>query len=100
MTATLVVEDSIEKDERELAALARALAHPTRLRILRILDERQSCVCGDIVEELPIAQSTVSQHHEVLREAGLISGEIDGPRTIYALEPERIERFRALVSAL
>lgn len=91
---------TLEEEERELAALARALSHPTRLRILRILDERQSCVCGDIVEALPIAQSTVSQHLKVLRDVGLVSSEVDGPRMIYSIEPRRIERFRVLVSAL
>ena len=66
--------------ESKLAALAWGLAHPLRVRIIRLLLERRSCICGEIVSELPVAQSTVSQHLKILKEAGLIRGEIDGPK--------------------
>ncbi len=88
-----------EADE-ELATLCKAVGHPTRVQILRLLARRDSCVCGDIVDELPLAQSTVSQHLKVLKGAGLIRGEIDGPRVGYCLEPSSLRRLRALVGSL
>jgi ArsR family transcriptional regulator len=88
-----------DDDDDELAALARALGHPMRVRILRILLEREECV-GEICGLLPIAQSTVSQHLKVLREAGLIHGEIDGPRTCYCADPQRIRQARELLEGL
>lgn len=88
-----------EADEA-LAALAKALGHPARVRILRLLIQRDACVCGDIVDELPLAQSTVSQHLKVLKEAGLIRGEVDAPRVCYCVEPAGLARLRALVGAL
>jgi ArsR family transcriptional regulator len=84
----------------ELAALAKALGHPMRIRILRLLLEREECVCGELVDELPIAQATVSQHLKVLREAGLVHGEIDGPRTCYCADPVRLEHAKILLDGL
>ena len=86
--------------DEELAALAKALGHPARVKILRLLLRKQTCICGDIVEELPLAQSTVSQHLKVLKEAGLIRGDVDGPRVCYCVEPSALRRLRALVGAL
>jgi len=88
-----------EADE-ELAALAKAIGHPARVQILRILVRRTACVCGDIVDELPLAQSTVSQHLKVLKEAGLIRGEVDGPRVCYCIEPRALRRLKALVGGV
>ncbi len=88
-----------EADE-ELAALAKAIAHPARVQIIRILLRKTACVCGDIVDELPLAQSTVSQHLKVLKHAGLIRGEIDGPRVCYCIEPRTLRRLAALVAGL
>ncbi|MBS3913250.1 MAG: winged helix-turn-helix transcriptional regulator [Bacteroidetes bacterium] len=79
-------EEFSVRDNR-LAEIAKAFAHPARIAILRILINRQSCVCGDIVEELPLSQSTVSQHLKELKAAGIIQGEIDGPRICYCIEP-------------
>lgn len=92
----------IEGDEadEELAALSKALGHPVRVKILRILLRRDACICGDIVEELPLAQSTVSQHLKVLKDAGLIRGDVDGTRVCYCIEPRALRRFRALVGSL
>lgn len=84
----------------ELAALAKALGHPARVQILRLLVRRTACVCGDIVDELPLAQSTVSQHLKVLKEAGLIRGEVDGPRVCYCVEPRTLRRLKALVAGV
>lgn len=81
----------------ELAKYAKALGHPARVRILRILAEQTGCICGDVVAELPLAQSTVSQHLKVLKEAGLIQGEIDGPRVRYCIASLALDRLKALV---
>ncbi|MGC4067170.1 MAG: metalloregulator ArsR/SmtB family transcription factor [Polyangiaceae bacterium] len=88
-----------EADE-DLANYAKALGHPARVQIVRLLSRRTTCVCGDIVDELPLAQSTVSQHLKVLKEAGLVHGEVDGPRVCYCLEPRAFRRLKALVGAL
>lgn len=84
----------------ELAALAKALGHPARVQILRLLARRETCVCGDIVDELPLSQSTVSEHLRILKTAGLVRGEVDGPRICYCLEPRTVRRLRALVGGL
>jgi ArsR family transcriptional regulator len=83
----------------DLATLAKALGHPVRVQIVRILARTTGCV-ADLVGQLPLAQSTVSQHLKVLKEAGLIRGTIDGPRTCYCIDPEGLRRFRMLVAAL
>ena len=86
--------------DAELARLAQALAHPARVRIVRMLAERGECVCGQIVLGLPLAQATVSQHLKVLREAGLIRGEVDGPRVCYCLDPKVLKRAKQLIRDL
>jgi ArsR family transcriptional regulator len=86
--------------DSELAALAKALAHPARVQILRMLARRSDCVCGDIVEELPLAQSTVSQHLKVLKDVGLIRGEVDGARVCYCIDPQTLRRLKALIGGL
>lgn len=86
--------------DEELAALAKAIGHSARVQILRLLARREACICGDIVEELPLAQSTVSQHLKVLKEAGLIRGDIDGPRVCYCVEPRALRRLKALVGSI
>lgn len=91
--------EGAEADE-ELAILAKALGHPARIQIVRLLACRTTCVCGDIVDELPLSQSTVSQHLKVLKEAGIIRGEIDGPRVCYCLNPRTLRRLKALVGSL
>lgn len=72
--------------ENNLAKIAKALAHPARIAILNLLAKRQTCVCGDIVDELPLSQSTVSQHLKELKEAGLITGEIEGAKVCYCID--------------
>jgi ArsR family transcriptional regulator, arsenate/arsenite/antimonite-responsive transcriptional repressor len=86
--------------DEELAVLAKAVGHPARVQILRLLVRRDACICGDIVDELPLAQSTVSQHLKVLKDAGLIRGEVDGPRVCYCIEPRTLRRLKALVGSL
>ncbi|KAB7726841.1 metalloregulator ArsR/SmtB family transcription factor [Rudanella paleaurantiibacter] len=75
-------------DQNRLADLAKAFAHPARVAILQILTTRKTCVCGDLVEELSLAQATVSQHLKELKRIGIIQGEIDPPRVCYCINPE------------
>ena len=86
--------------ELDLALLARALGHPARVRIVRLLLGRESCFCGQIVDELPLAQATVSEHLRVLKEAGLVTGETDGPRTCYCADTARLVELHDLVGQL
>jgi ArsR family transcriptional regulator len=94
-----VGEDGPVPDET-LAAMAKALGHPTRLRIMRLLAERQACVTGDLVAELPLAQSTVSEHLRILRQANLIQGEIEGPRTSYCVNWAGLGALKRAVAGL
>lgn len=73
-----------------LSRVAKALSHPARVAILRELAKRNECVCGQIVDAIPLAQATVSQHLKELKEAGLITGEVEGPRTCYCLDLDGI----------
>lgn len=84
-----------------LAKLCKALGHPARLAILRYLAERRTtCTCGEIVDQLPLAQSTVSQHLKVLKDAGLIVGEVEPPRVCYCLNQAALEALKRAVAAL
>lgn len=85
--------------DADLAAWAKALAHPARLAILRTLGARGECVCGEVVEVVGLAQSTVSQHLKVLREAGLIQGTADGPRSCYCLDADALAAVSAHLGA-
>ena len=87
-------------DDAALATLAKALGHPMRVRILRLLAHRDTCVTGDLVAELPLAQSTVSEHLRVLRDAGLVQGEIEGQRTRYCVSHDGLDALKAGVAAL
>lgn len=80
--------------EQEFAALAKAMSHPARIAILKVLAGKNECICGEIVEVLPLAQSTVSQHLKELKEAGLIQGETAGPRSCYCINWNKIESFQ------
>lgn len=93
------VPDSRATDEA-LAKLAWAIAHPARVRILRILLARQACICGELVDQMTLAQSTVSQHLKILKESGLVQGEIDGPKVCYCINPVVLAQLRELVAAL
>lgn len=82
-------------DDSTLAVLAKALGHPARVRILRLLVSRDACITGEVVDELLLAQSTVSEHLRILREAGLIEGEIEGPRTRYCVSRTGLATLKA-----
>jgi ArsR family transcriptional regulator, arsenate/arsenite/antimonite-responsive transcriptional repressor len=77
-------------NDEEVAALAKALAHPARVRVVRLLIEKQTCIGCDIVDEIGLAQSTVSEHLRILKSAGVITGEIEHPRVCYSLNPARL----------
>lgn len=84
----------------DFAKLAWAVAHPARVQIVRLLIGREACVCGEIVDHLPLAQSTVSQHLKILKESGLIQGEVDGPKVCYCINPKRLKQLKAFVAEL
>lgn len=84
----------------QLARLAKALGHPARVAIIRLLMRRDTCVCGEIVDELPLAQSTVSQHLSQLKDAGLIRGAVDGPRVCYCIDAGTIALLTTLIEQL
>lgn len=86
--------------DAELAGLAKALGHPARVQILRLLARQESCMYGDIAELLPLAQSTVSQHLKTLKASGLVRGTIEGPRVCYCVERKVLRRLKALVALL
>lgn len=94
------VKTAIHESDAEFARLASALGHPARVAILRFLREKGVCICGEIVEVLPLAQSSVSQHLKTLKEAGLVQGETDGPRSCYCLNPVALDRLRTLLGEL
>jgi ArsR family transcriptional regulator, arsenate/arsenite/antimonite-responsive transcriptional repressor len=84
-------------DSDVFAGICKALGHPARVKIISHLKTIDHCICGDIVQMLPLAQSTVSQHLKVLKAAGLIKGEVEGPRTCYCLDREMLAQFKRMV---
>lgn len=87
-------------DAESFAAICKALGHPARIKIVDYLKKTDGCVCGRIVEIMPLAQSTVSQHLKILKQAGLIRGEVEGLNTCYCLDPEVIKKFKRTVESL
>ncbi|MCH8558017.1 MAG: metalloregulator ArsR/SmtB family transcription factor [Balneolia bacterium] len=92
----LITDPSIQRS----AEIAKALGHPARIAILKILAQRTNCFCGDITEILPLAQSTVSQHLKALKSAGLISGTVEGVKTCYCLNPDGVRELQTVLSEL
>jgi ArsR family transcriptional regulator len=84
----------------ELAAFAKALAHPARVRILRLLARKEARMCSHIVDELPLAQSTVSEHLRILRAAGLVRANESGPCVGYCIVPDQLQRLKQLLAAI
>ena len=93
-------KESFSHREQDLAAFAKALSHPARIAILKVLSQKNECICGEIVEVLPLAQSTISQHLKELRIAGLIDGTVDGPRSCYCINWKAFERFSTEFNSL
>ena len=86
-------KEEFSQKEQDLAEFTKALSHPARIAILKILAQRNECICGEIVDELPLAQSTVSQHLKELVKAGLVSGQTDVPSTCYCINWKAFEKF-------
>ncbi|MBD3801645.1 MAG: winged helix-turn-helix transcriptional regulator [Thioclava sp.] len=87
-------------DDERVALLAKALAHPARIRIVRLLQQTPGCIGGDIVDAVGLAQSTVSEHLRILKSVAVITGEIDGPRICYALNPDVLAPLTDFISGL
>lgn len=96
----LVKNELFTKDEIELSEVGKALAHPARIKILKVLSELNICMTGDIVKLLPLAQSTVSQHLKELKRVGLITGEIDGPKVCYCINEEKLKKAKDDIGVL
>lgn len=86
-------KDQFNQKEIQLADFANAISHPARVAILKEIAKKESCICGEIVEVLPLAQSTVSQHLKELLKAGLITGSVDGPKSCYCINWKTFELF-------
>ena len=96
----LTKAEEFTKAQNELAAITKALGHPARVAILQFLLKTKVCVCGDIVDELPLSQSTVSQHLKELKNAGLIKGEIEGPTVCYCIDQKAWTKAQKLINTL
>jgi DNA-binding transcriptional ArsR family regulator len=96
----LAKTDEFTLRDNRIAKYAKALAHPARVAILQLLIKKQSCICGDIVEELPLSQSTVSQHLKELKESGLIKGDIDGAKVCYCIDDKELELAKSSINGL
>jgi DNA-binding transcriptional ArsR family regulator len=101
------IDDSLASDPprgpieaADFASLCKALGHPARIRIITHLKAMHRCICGEIVQVLPLAQSTVSQHLKTLKSAGLVIGEVEGPRTCYCLNRPVLEAFKQMAAKL
>lgn len=93
-------KEEFGKKEQELADFSKALSHPARIAILKVLAQKNECICGEIVDVLPLAQSTVSQHLKELKNAGLITGTVDGPRSCYCINWKAFQKFTEELSGL
>ena len=96
----LTKTEGFTKNQLDLAGLAKALAHPARVAILQFVATQQTCICGDIVDSLPLSQSTVSQHLKELKSAGLIKGEVDGPSICYCIDEKNWQRAKVVLMDL
>lgn len=97
---TDAVEQPLAGTDEEIAAVARALGHPARVRIVRLLLDKPGCIGSDIVDEIGLAQSTVSEHLRILKEAGVVVGEIERPRVCYSLSSQRLASLVDLVGSI
>ena len=93
-------KNEFSTDEIRVSEIAKALSHPARMAIIKFLSNQKSCFCNDIVEHLPLSQSTVSQHLKELKNAGLIKGEIDGPRVCYCIDKENWKKAKFIFEEL
>ena len=91
--------DLFTKNQNEIAAMAKAIAHPARIAIIQELLKRNACICGDLVEELGLAQATISQHLKELKQVGLIQGNIEGTSVCYCIDPAVWNSFKEMFTA-
>jgi predicted transcriptional regulator len=91
--------DLFTKEQNNIAAMAKALAHPARIAILQYLVKKNACVCGDLVDELGLAQATTSQHLKELKSAGIIQGNIEGASVCYCIDPKVWKQYQALFTS-
>jgi DNA-binding transcriptional ArsR family regulator len=96
----LTKTEEFTKAQNDLAAITKALGHPARIAIIQFLIKAKSCICGDIVDQLPLSQSTVSQHLGELKKAGLIKGDIDGPSVCYCIDQKAWEKAKKILGDL
>lgn len=92
--------DAFAAKDNRVAKYAKALSHPARVAILNLLIQKQTCICGDLVDELPLSQSTVSQHLKELKEAGLIKGEIEGVKVCYCIDEKEWSKAKKILNEL
>ena len=92
--------DDSRMGDKDFAAMAKALGHPARIRIIKYLLKVDRCICGGIVDQLPLAQSTVSQHLKILKQSGLIQGEVEGPSVCYCVDRAALSAFARAVAEL
>jgi len=92
--------DIFSDEDNRLAKYAKALAHPARIAILKLLLKKQACICGDIVDEIPLSQSTVSQHLKELKQAGLITGDIEGVKVCYCVDEQEWKIAQSILTDL
>lgn len=90
--------DLFNRKQNEMAGMAKAIAHPARIAILQHLIKANTCICGDLVEELGLAQATISQHLKELKSAGLIQGTIEGTSVCYCIHPPTWKKYREYFS--
>jgi ArsR family transcriptional regulator, arsenate/arsenite/antimonite-responsive transcriptional repressor len=91
-------KEAFSNNQNRLADLAKALAHPARIAILEFLAKQDTCVCGDIVDEIPLSQATVSQHLAELKRIGLIKGEIEGPKVCYCINKKNWQEAKQILA--
>jgi DNA-binding transcriptional ArsR family regulator len=96
----LTKTEDFSKTQNDLALITKALGHPARIAILQFLIKTRACICGDIVDELPLSQSTVSQHLHELKKAGLIKGNIDGPSVCYCIDEKAWGKAKKMIGNL
>lgn len=94
----LARKEEFHQKEIGVADFAKALSHPARVAILTTLARKRECICGELVTDLPLSQSTVSQHLKALKELGIIRGEVDGPRSRYCIDWKVFEKFQSQLS--
>lgn len=95
----LARKEEFSRRENSIADFAKLLSHPARLAILMKLAEQKECICGDFVLDLPLAQSTVSQHLKALKEMGLIKGSVEGPKSMYCIDWQAFEKYQLAMTA-